>query len=1007
MECLKLSRSVNFSIETASGNNYVRLQDDKLEIKAKATFTADSPALNQVKQISKADKLNALLEAKKQIQIATQEAERHRQRLASEIEQNKQAFNTFKNTTFETFKDGIITEPEKQAIKSQKQLLENEKADLLKECTEVLNDPNLPTNEKNLLNAVKSAYVSAFDNLIRAINNATDDGAITDAERTSVNNGFTSYRTALENLRKKLVESIKLIEQKEVEDAERRANIHAENKAQRKYDDAVAKARELDDAQVIGGTNLLKQSNRKIKSSNYKLAEYYLTEKIEVGEDCVLTIWGELGSDRSHFRAYNSGGMLDLSDLEKIKEGVYQAKFKWKKSFPYKDSTYICDDTFIRIYQFDNSGTSSSRIEKIQLERGTKATGWTPAPEDTQAEIAQAKREARERSNNLATEIAENKKALTDFKVEIDKAFKDGIIDKAEKEAIKSHKEILLNEYKDLERQKDSVINDTHLQYKSNLTANWGAYNTTYDTLIKAINNAIADNKIEPKERIAVESGFNNYRNNLVALRGALEDAIKSIETAKIDAIEIGGRNLLIGSSNYDISNPLISQTKSNDFSVREKNGKISYFNRLEKQKTYFVVKLPENLTIGQKYTFSFKWYRDYALHTFSFEYEGEFQYFKAGNSKDWNFVSFTFEKSETNVLKIDAEPATEWSIFITELQLEKGTKATDWRLADEDIQEQIGYNVLKNPNFKNYDFWNFTSRKVIKNTTEYASNFGTVIDIWEKCAMTQNIELKAGNYQFSFYARNYNANNTSEIYVRVGDKNSYFDVKSGDYQKIVFDFELENDTNNVAKIETVGSADVLIAQAYLGKASPIMSEIDRQIELAKKAIQAEQDRLRKQAFDKIQAVERKTKFIHPLIDPEGNVIATGNVLVGNRKGGNAGIIGSGLLENDIRFYAGSPFDQRYNAPFRVLDNGNMYATRGKIAGFEINNRGLGKSNLKNGIFGAGTEMFLDDDGLIFTKTRKNLVEINGVSQFRYITTKTVINADGITTTEHDEFFPA
>ncbi len=129
------------------------------------------------------------------INQAKQEAQQQRQRLSNEIEQNKLTFNTFKNTTFETFKDGIITEPEKQAIKSQKQLLENEKVDLLKECTEVLNDPNLPTNERNLLTAVKSTYVLAFDNLIRAINNATDDGAITDTERTAVNNGFTNYRT--------------------------------------------------------------------------------------------------------------------------------------------------------------------------------------------------------------------------------------------------------------------------------------------------------------------------------------------------------------------------------------------------------------------------------------------------------------------------------------------------------------------------------------------------------------------------------------------------------------------------------------------------------------------------------------------------------------------------------------------------------------------------------------------------------------------------------------------
>ncbi len=70
---------------------------------------------------------------------------------------------------------------------------------------------------------------------------------------------------------------------------------------------------------------------------------------------------------------------------------------------------------------------------------------------------------------------------------------------------------------------------------------------------------------------------------------------------------------------------------------------------------------------------------------------------------------------------------------------------------------------------------------------------------------------------------------------------------------------------------------------------------------------------------------------------------------MGNQNGANAGITGIGRLPTSPRFYAGTTPDNMNNAPFRVLDNGKMYATNaeisgkitaseGQIAGFEIRN---------------------------------------------------------------------
>lgn len=66
------------------------------------------------------------------------------------------------------------------------------------------------------------------------------------------------------------------------------------------------------------------------------------------------------------------------------------------------------------------------------------------------------------------------------------------------------------------------------------------------------------------------------------------------------------------------------------------------------------------------------------------------------------------------------------------------------------------------------------------------------------------------------------------------------------------------------------------------------------------------------------------------------NTITTGALTVGNTLGGNAGINGAGLAGNSIRFFAGANYRDKENAPFRVQDDGSVYASKGQIGNFKI-----------------------------------------------------------------------
>ena len=126
----------------------------------------------------------------------------------------------------------------------------------------------------------------------------------------------------------------------------------------------------------IGGRNLLRDSKRNISSAEYMLADYYLTEDLTEGEIVTISLKGAKGSDRSYFGMYNSGGTgllggLTTDDLGA--DGIYRKTFPWRKYPP---------NQFLRIYNMPSTATSASEIEWIKLERGNKATDWTPAPED-------------------------------------------------------------------------------------------------------------------------------------------------------------------------------------------------------------------------------------------------------------------------------------------------------------------------------------------------------------------------------------------------------------------------------------------------------------------------------------------------------------------------------------------------------------------------------------------------------------------------------------------------
>ncbi len=132
----------------------------------------------------------------------------------------------------------------------------------------------------------------------------------------------------------------------------------------------------------VGGRNLIRDSATQVQNSNYLIQSYQMTDNsLQEGDPVTVTIWGDLGSDREAFWPFNSDSWNWLGAMKKVSDGVYRLSTTWQRS-----KNNPSNDRLL-IYCGPNSGRTASRIDRIKLERGTVATDWTPASEDSVATV--------------------------------------------------------------------------------------------------------------------------------------------------------------------------------------------------------------------------------------------------------------------------------------------------------------------------------------------------------------------------------------------------------------------------------------------------------------------------------------------------------------------------------------------------------------------------------------------------------------------------------------------
>ena len=144
----------------------------------------------------------------------------------------------------------------------------------------------------------------------------------------------------------------------------------------------------------IGGRNLFLNTGEVISNANYYIAEYMpANEPLKEGEIYTATICVTPADGVSYILLFFSNGGKKCAEFKMNGTSKQVVSVSFVMQY-YSGMTPDVDSTNAnaRLYKFPTGSTGNNTIHWLKIEKGNKATDWTPAPEDVQAEIDSIKK---------------------------------------------------------------------------------------------------------------------------------------------------------------------------------------------------------------------------------------------------------------------------------------------------------------------------------------------------------------------------------------------------------------------------------------------------------------------------------------------------------------------------------------------------------------------------------------------------------------------------------------
>lgn len=283
-----------------------------------------------------------------------------------------------KGTWIESIKDGIVTEQERANLEDTQRRIDEEQAQLQSNVNYILESPYFSGKDAFTVkaNAVLAPTTGSIDKLQKAIADAIADSKITETEKSAVDSAFAVFHST----REALLTAIK----------EAKAEID----------------KQIPASVQVGGRNLITNFN---SGRWHKLSE---SVNFEIDSDRKARIYGNRASASNRIAVVSyelepnteyllSGDILATEGSYfsfRTKRDTVNSRSNYSRSINFLTATVgkkeiqfttTSDEVaiYLEIGSDDKADSYDITIQNIKLEKGNKATDWTPAPEDVQYQI--------------------------------------------------------------------------------------------------------------------------------------------------------------------------------------------------------------------------------------------------------------------------------------------------------------------------------------------------------------------------------------------------------------------------------------------------------------------------------------------------------------------------------------------------------------------------------------------------------------------------------------------
>ena len=431
------------------------------------------------------------------------------------------AVSSLKNFTDTAFADGIVDRAEAAAIEKYINSVKETQDAVKASYTTVYGNSLLAGSAKSNLASAKTAFDTAVTNLLSAISSAISDGVATTAERTAVNDKYALFNTAYGTYTSRLEEAQKYITDqiKAKADAAQaaadaaKAAAEAAKTAADSASSAVASLKDFTDTAFADGI---------VDRAEAAAIEKYINSVKET-QDAVkasyTTVYGNSmlsSTAKSNLRSAKTAFDTAVTNLlTAISDAIKDGKATTAERTAVNDKYALFNTAY---------GTYTTRLEEAQK--------YITDQIKAKADAAQAAADAAEAAATNAAQAANAaSSAVASLKNFTDKAFADGIVDRAEAAAIEKYINSVKETQDAVKASYTTVYGNSLLagSAKSNLASAKTAFDTAVTNLLSAISSAISDGVATTAERTAVNDKYALFNTAYGTYTSRLEEAQKYI----------------------------------------------------------------------------------------------------------------------------------------------------------------------------------------------------------------------------------------------------------------------------------------------------------------------------------------------------------------------------------------------------------------------------------------------------------------------------------------------